>query len=145
MTNTYNSADDGPGELFGLPMPLTQALGLKGLAVGDDKASVRMPYNTTYVNSRAEVHGGMISALLDCTLAAACRAHDPARYGVLTVDLTVHFIASGKTDVVATAVCERRGRSISFARGEVRDEHGTLLALATGTFKLVDRASDNSP
>ena len=60
---------------------------------------------------------------------------------MVTVDVTVHFIAPCNGDVIATAVCERRGRSLSFARGEARDAHGTLLALATGTFKLVARAA----
>ena len=65
--------------------------------------------------------------------------HDPAAYGVATIDLTLHYVAVGTGDLIATAHCERRGRSISFARGEVRAEDGTLVALATGTFKLVAR------
>lgn len=130
--------------LFDLPMPLTQAFGLEGLVIGNDQATVRMPYTPAYTNSRGEVHGGAFSTLLDCTLASACRAHDPARYGVLTVDLTVHFLATARTAVIATATCERRGGSLSFARGQVHDEDGKLLALATGTFKLVERKLVNS-
>lgn len=125
--------------LFELPMPLAKAFGLQGLSIGNDEARVRMPYTPAYTNSRGEVHGGALSTLLDCTLASACRAHDPGRYGVLTIDLTVHFVATARTAVIATAVCERRGRSISFARGQVHDEDGNLLAMATGTFKVVER------
>ena len=68
------------------------------------------------------------------------RSHDPAAYGVATIDLTLHFVSTASGDLVATAHCERRGRSISFARGEVRSEDGALVALATGSFKLIARA-----
>ncbi len=125
--------------LFGLPMPMTEAFGLRGEAITPDSVQVRMPYASPYTNSRAQVHGGALAVLLDCTLAGAARAHDPARFGVATVDMTLHYVAPASGDVIATAVCERRGRSLCFVRGEARSTEGELLALATGTFKLVDR------
>ena len=115
-------------------MPMARAFGLRGEAIGNDQARVRMQHNTDYTNSRGDVHGGAIATLLDCALSCAARSHDPARYGVVTVDLTVHFIAPGRGDVIGLGFCERRGRALSFVRGEVRDEAGELLALATGTF-----------
>jgi len=132
-------AQEPPGVLFGLPMPMAQALALHGEGIGDDRAQVRMAFQPMFANSRQQAHGGAIAALLDCALAAAVRAHDPAAHGVATIDLTLHFVAATSGDLVARALCERRGRSISFARGEVRGEDGTLVALATGTFKLVPR------
>ena len=72
--------------------------------------------------------------------ACAARAHDPARFGVITVDMALHFVAGTRGDVVATGRCERRGKSLCFVRGEAHDADGNLLTLATGTFKLVDRA-----
>lgn len=128
-----------PGELFQLPMPMAGAYALQGLEIGGMQAKVLMPYTPAFTNSRGEVHGGSLSVLFDCALASACRAHDPSAYGVVTLDLTVHFLAPGKGDVIATAVCERRGRAMCFARGEIHDTQGQLLALATGTFKLVER------
>jgi uncharacterized protein (TIGR00369 family) len=137
-------ADAGPSHLFGLPIPLAQIFGLIGEAIGDDRARVRMPFNALNTNSRGDVHGGALAVLLDCTLASAARAHDPLRLGVVTVDMTLHFVAPSSDDAVATAVCERRGRSLCFVRGQVHGANGTLLALATGTFKLAKRdASDH--
>lgn len=125
---------------FGLPIPLATTFGLRGESIGDDRATVRLPAHPGLTNSRGDVHGGAITALFDCALSAAARSHAPTRYGVVTIDLTVHFVEAGRGDVVCSAVCERRGRSISFVRGEARDDAGTLLALATGSFKLVERA-----
>lgn len=141
---TVQSANPFEGEpsgmLFGLPMPMAAAMALRGERIGGDRAQIRLGFQPELANSRGEVHGGSIATLLDCALAAAARAHDPAAFGVATIDLTLHFVSAGKGDLIATAHCERRGRSISFARGEVRTEDGALVALATGTFKLMARA-----
>ena len=134
-------AGEAPGLLFGLPMPMSRAMALCGERIGNDRAQVRMGFQADQANSRGEVHGGSIATLLDCTLAAAARAHDPAAYGVATIDLTLHYVAAGTGDLIATARCERRGRSISFVRGEVRAEDGTLVAMATGSYKLIARST----
>ncbi|MBY0412293.1 MAG: PaaI family thioesterase [Burkholderiaceae bacterium] len=132
-------ADEAADMFFGLPMAMARAMALRGERIGNDWAQVRMGFQSEQANSRGEVHGGAIATLLDCALAACARAHDPAAYGVATIDLTLHYVAAGTGDLTATARCERRGRSISFARGEVRGADGTLVALATGTFKLMAR------
>lgn len=127
--------------LFSLRMPMVQAFGLRGVRIGDDQATVLMPANPIYTNSRGDVHGGAFAVLMDCVLSCAARSHDPARFGVLTVDMSLHYVAGTRGDVIATARCERRGKSLCFVRGEARDADGNLLTLATGTFKLVERAA----
>ena len=79
-------ATEAAGELFALPMPMALAFGLKGTHIGADQAWIDMPPNAAYTNSRGDVHGGALAVLLDCALASAARAHDPARYGVVTID-----------------------------------------------------------
>ncbi len=41
--------------------------------------------------------------------------------------------------------CLRRGRSLAFSQGELRDDAGTLLATATATLKLVPRVKSPPP
>ena len=125
--------------LFGIDIPLARAFGIEGLAVGDDEAQLRLPYDARYANSRGDVSGGAIGVLFDCGLAAAVRSHAPDRFGVVTVDLSCHFIASCSGHVTLTARCDRRGRKLSFARGEARDADGNLIATATGVFILMPR------
>lgn len=136
-TNAF--AGEPPGVLFGLPMRMAQTMAISGEAIGGDFVRLRMRHQEDYTNSRGDVHGGAIASLLDCALSAAVRAHDPANFGVATIDLTLHFLSAGGGDLIASARCERRGRSISFARGEVHTEDGTLVAMASGTFKLMAR------
>ena len=133
------TTDEPAHMIFGLPMAMAESFLLKGEAIGNDRARVRMPYQARFTNSRGDMHGGAIATLLDVGLSCAARAHDPLRYGVATVDLTIHFMAPAAGDVICTSVCERRGKSLSFVRGELRDDAGKLLGMATGTFMLVDR------
>ena len=133
------TASEPADTIFGLPMAMAESFALHGEAIGNDRARVRMPYQKQFTNSRMDMHGGAIATLLDVGLSCAARAHDPLRYGVATVDLTIHFMAPAAGDVVCTSVCERRGKSLSFVRGELRDDAGKLLGMATGTFMLVDR------
>ena len=133
------TASEPADTIFGLPMAMAESFRLHGEAIGNDRARVRMPYQKQYTNSRGDMHGGAIATLLDVGLSCAARAHDPLRYGVVTVDLTIHFIAPAAGDVICTSVCEKRGKSLSFVRGELRTEAGELLGMASGTFKLVER------
>lgn len=126
-------------EFFGLPMEMVRTINLKGEAIGGNHCRVRLPYHKAFTNSRGDMHGGMIATLFDAGLSAACRAHDPRKYGVVTIDLTIHFMAPAPGDMICHAVCERRGKSISFARGEIRNDAGELLGMASGTFKLLER------
>lgn len=132
-------AHEPEGLLFGLPMPMARVMAFRGERIADDTAQIRMAFQADHANSRGEVHGGSLATLLDCALASACRAHAPEAFGVATIDLSLHYVSAGKGDLIATAHCERRGRTISFARGEVRDMEGTLVAMATGSFKLITR------
>jgi uncharacterized protein (TIGR00369 family) len=132
-------SNESPDTLFSLRMPMVQAFGLQGVRIGDDQATVLMPADARHANSRGDVHGGAFAVLMDCVLSCAARAHDPTRFGVITVDMALHFVAGTRGDVVATARCERRGKSLCFVRGEAHDADGNLLTLATGTFKLVER------
>ncbi len=133
------TTDEPAHMIFGLPMAMAESFLLKGEAIGNDRARVRMPYQARFTNSRGDMHGGAIATLLDVGLSCAARAHDPLSYGVVTVDLTIHYIAPAAGDVICTSVCEKRGRSLSFVRGELRNDAGELLGMATGTFKLVER------
>ena len=118
---------------------MAKALGLVGEAIGDGYARIRLPYNPDFTNSRLDLHGGALLTLLDCTLACAARGHDPVGSSVITVDLSTHFISGATSDVIGEARCLRRGRSLAFTQGELRDVQGTLLATATATMKVVER------
>lgn len=125
--------------LFGMHIPMAQAMGLVGHSMGNDCAVVEMPFNEVFANSRGDVSGGAITTVLDLALAAAVRSHDPEGFSVSTVELSTHFLASCASPFMVHARCTRRGKRICFAQGEARDPEDRVVATASGVFILNPR------
>jgi 2-keto-4-pentenoate hydratase/2-oxohepta-3-ene-1,7-dioic acid hydratase in catechol pathway len=70
----------------------------------------------------------------------------PREWWCATTTLTTHFIGgAGEGRLVATGRLLRRGQSVAFAAGEVRDERGKIVASATGTWHLWPHRPDRRP
>jgi len=132
-----------PAVIFGARVPMAGTIGALGEDFGEDFARVRMPYRPDLTNSGGTFHGGALATLLDVALCCAARPAGAAELMVVTLDLSVHFIASSDRDVIADARCLKRGRSVAFSQAEVRGLDGELLATATATLKLVPRRQAN--
>ncbi|MCL8385423.1 PaaI family thioesterase [Xanthobacter aminoxidans] len=125
-------------DYFGIEVPFMRHIGLEPVSMGPDICSTRLPLNTETVNSRGVVHGGALMSVLDFTLSAAARSHAPLNYSVVTIDLATHFLNEAKSELWIEGRCIRRGRSIVFCEGDVRDRDGQLVTIARGVFKLLD-------
>ena len=55
-----------------------------------------------------------------------------------TIDMNTTFLSPGTGDLDRGALL-RRGASIAFCEGDVRDKNGELVARATATFKIIRR------
>jgi acyl-coenzyme A thioesterase PaaI-like protein len=71
-------------------------------------------------------------------MSAAVRGHYGVDGGVLTVDMSVGFMnAATSATIRAEGRVLHGGGSTAFCEAEARDENGTLLAKAIGTFRLI--------
>jgi uncharacterized protein (TIGR00369 family) len=122
---------------FGFHIPYLEHLGVEPISCENDQAVVRMPLQPHLINSHGHVHGGALMSVLDFTLSAAGRAHDPLSVGMATIDMSTSFLSPGSTDLTVTATCLRRGSTICFCEGEIRDTQNQLVAKATASFKIV--------
>jgi uncharacterized protein (TIGR00369 family) len=122
---------------FDIRVPFVDALGLELLEMGAGRARVRFTPRPEHLNSWQGLHGGMVMAVLDVALTTASRSLVPACIGCATVELKTNFLAAAIGTVVAEGRAQRAGRSLIFAEGEMRDGAGTVLAKASGTFKLI--------
>jgi uncharacterized protein (TIGR00369 family) len=122
---------------FNIHVPFVEHLGIR--IVGREEGVVRLRFEPKpeFDNSWGSVHGGVLMTLLDVALASAGRSLDEGCNGALTVEMKVNFIAAAKGPVLGEGRAQRAGRSLIFSEGELRSEDGTLLAKATGTFKLL--------
>jgi uncharacterized protein (TIGR00369 family) len=122
---------------FDIHVPFVEHLGIRIIDKGGGVVRLRLDPRQEFDNSWGSVHGGVLMTLLDVALASAGRSLDPACNGALTVEIKINFISAAVGPVLAEGRAQRAGRSLIFSEGELRSEAGTLLAKATGTFKLL--------
>ena len=138
--------EPGPGtarmdkRYFGIDVPFMEHLGLVPVSLEEGSCITRLAWQPHLVNSRGDVHGGSLMSAMDFTLSAAARSHDPLALGAVTVDMVTHFYESARSTLTIEGRCVRRGRSLAFCDGEVRDETGAVVAVARAVFKLVPLA-----
>ena len=129
--------NDDLGPYFGIDVPFMEHIGLEPLSLDPGGCRTRLRSQPALLNSRGDVHGGTLMSAFDFTLSAAARAHDPLRYGAITVDQTTHFLEAARGDLTVNTRCIRRGKSMAFCEGEIVDAAGTVVAVARAVFKLV--------
>lgn len=119
--------------------PITRLLSWK--FIGFDEAtstiSVEMLARPEFINPAGFIHGGMLAAMLDETIAPAVAATlGPGEFAP-TLEIKVSFLASalpGRMRGFGKVVS--RGRSICFGEGRLLDDTDRLIAAATATFKV---------
>jgi len=128
---------------FGLEIPLMRHLGLQPVEMADDLCRTRLPASPVLTNSRGDVHGGTLMAVLDFTLSGAARSHAPLETGVITIDMSTHFLAAARGELFFEGRTMRRGAKIAFCEGEAKDAAGNVVCVARAAFKLVQLAGGN--
>jgi uncharacterized protein (TIGR00369 family) len=117
--------------------PFAARLGLEVVAIGDDRAELRMPWRPEHATMGDVVHGGAVAALADTAGMAAAWADDgdEPRGGGATVSLSVNYVAAARAcDLTAIGRAVRRGRSLCFVEVEVLGDEGVVA-----TAQLVHR------
>jgi len=127
-------------DFWGLHIPFMDALGVIPEHVEANYARTRLPYRDDLRNSRGHLHGGALMSVLDFTMSAAARVGATDALGMATITMETRFMEPCLTDLIVTGHCLRRGRSIAFCEGEIRDPQGKLLCKASASFKVM-RAS----
>ena len=111
--------------------PLAGKLGIELVALGDERAELRLPFHPANATMGDVVHGGAIATLIDTAGMAASWTDEvvPDALGGATVTLNVDYLAAAVgTDLTAVAIVSRRGRRLCFVAVEVRAEDDRLIA-----------------
>lgn len=87
-------------------------------------------------NRHGVVHGGALATLLDSAMARATRATPGIGEIAGTVDIQIQFLQPASGLLTAIGRVEHASKSLAFCRGEVRNEGGEVVALASATMKL---------
>ncbi len=135
------------------PIPFVESLGVQLLSMQGGVALSRFVARSEHLNSWGVVHGGVVMAILDFTMAMAGRSAaverlraeaekagtvfvDDAGGGNITIEMKTSFLLPARGELRIKGICLQSGRSLSFCEGEVVDPDGRLVARASGTFKF---------
>jgi uncharacterized protein (TIGR00369 family) len=114
-------------------------LGFELLALDTEAGTIEVAFTATdgFLNPRGVVQGGFLAAMLDDTLAPALVATlGPGRYAP-TLDLHVQFLRPARPGrLIGRGRVVRRGRDFGFIAGELTDEEGEVVAVATATAQI---------
>ena len=118
--------------------PLYRALGIRITAREDGTArsELRAPEYACWPEA-GQPHGGVLFTQLDTTCATAVLSGPHLMGTCSTIGLDVHYLAPATGPVLrCTAQVERRGLRVCFVRASTMDEHGEVVALAQGSFRV---------
>jgi uncharacterized protein (TIGR00369 family) len=132
-----------------VPLPGAAAtLGWELVAVDPDGGTIEVAFTATdaFVNPAGFVQGGFLAAMLDDTLGPALVAGlDPGDFAP-TTDLHVQFLRPARPGrLVGRGRVVRRGRDVGFLAGELLDEEGAIVAVATATAQIRTRMLQDPP
>lgn len=99
---------------------------------------IRCDLQAHHQNRQGAVHGGVVLALLDeAGGAAGVWSDDPlVNRKSVSVTLDAKFVGRAQGHYVeVTGRVAGQGRSLYFVQSEVRDAHGTLVAIGTSTHR----------
>ena len=117
-----------------------ELVGIELSEAGEGRAVVRMRPGDRHLNPGGTVHGGVISTLVDVSMAEAIGTTiTEGDERPVTVEMKVTYMEPGEPGVIAsTARIRKGGKRITVVEAEVVQEpDGEVVALATGTYTVV--------
>jgi uncharacterized protein (TIGR00369 family) len=123
-----------------VPLPASAVtLGWELVSVSPEEGTIEVAFAATeaFVNPAGVVQGGFLAAMLDETLGPALVCGlDPGDFAP-TTDLHVQFLRPARPGrLLGRGRVVRRGRDVGFLAGELIDEAGAVVAVATATVQI---------
>jgi uncharacterized protein (TIGR00369 family) len=122
------------------PMPpAAELLGWELVAVDPDAGTIEVAFAASeqFLNPAGVIQGGFVAAMLDDTMGPALVATlGPGQFAP-TTDLHVQFLRPARPGrLTGRGRVVRRGRDVAFVAGELVDDSGQIVAVATATAQI---------
>ena len=121
------------------PPPAAVLLGWQPVSVDPEAGTVEVAFTATdqFLNRAGVIQGGFLAAMLDATLGPALGVTlGPGQFGP-TTDLHVQFLRPAHPGrLTGRGRIVRRGNQVAFLAGELLDQSGQLVAVATATAQI---------
>lgn len=120
--------------------PYIASLGIVVERWDPDGVTLRLSFDPELTNDGAVYHGGAVASLMDTTGAAAVWAGHDFDKGAraATVSMTINYLGAAlHADLLADAVCVKRGRELAFSEIRVHDPDDKPVATGTLVYRIV--------
>jgi uncharacterized protein (TIGR00369 family) len=121
--------------------PFLKNFGLELIESADGQAYFVQNDNPQLKNIYGVAHGGVIMTLFDAALASAALSKVGFSMGIVTLDMSIHFIGPGAGRLHVRGRSTGGGASVCFCEGEIHDDAGKLVAKALASFKYRRKAA----
>jgi uncharacterized protein (TIGR00369 family) len=108
-----------------------------------DQGRVRIGFDgkPEFCNPAGFIQGGLLSAMLDDTMGPAVLLHSNGAAYTATISMTVNFLSPARVGrLIGEAQVTQVGKTVAFVEARLTDEHGTLIATATSTARVIETA-----
>lgn len=118
--------------------PFVRLMGMTLVSAAGGKSEMRCRIRRVLRNSAGTLHGGVVGALVDMSVATALRSVMPPGCRMTTVEYKVNFLKAVADGVVtARGAILRLGRTIAVGATEIRGPDGEAVAFGSATFYLL--------
>ena len=117
----------------------TKLVGTELSSTEEGRASVSFKAEERHLNPSGTVHGGVISTLIDVSMAEALNTMTEEGEQPFTIQITVNYMKPGKPGALTSSAAVRKGgERITIVEAEVvQEDEDEVIALATGTYTPV--------
>lgn len=137
LARALASPDQAFGSFF-----LSRLFGLV-VSYGADTCFVRFSADPALGNPQGSLHGGVMATAMDISMGHLL--HHRLGAGT-TLEMKIQFLSTAKAGwLTAEGRFLRQGRSISFLESRLTSEDGSVIAVATSTWKLLRPREPSQP
>ncbi|MFJ6207883.1 PaaI family thioesterase [Lysinibacillus sp. NPDC092081] len=103
-------------------------------------SEVRIPITPVIHNTIKVPHGGIIATIADAAMGGLASRSVPEGYNVVTTNMNISYIATtSNKELIARGRFVHKGRQTLVMECDIEDETGRKLAIATGSFFVIQR------
>lgn len=125
---------------FMFKTPYIEGMGMVAEQWNEEGVRIRLPFEKKLSNDGRVFHGGAIASLMDTAGAAAVWAGHDFEKGAkaATVNMAINYLgAAYESDLIADAVCVKRGKELAFSEIRITDPEGKPVASGTLVYRIV--------
>lgn len=117
-----------------LSAPVHRHFGQFDISIGEISVTIALRASEDLFHAGGSVHGAFSFMMLDDAAFFAAQAH-VSDFLLLTSEFRVRFLRPfGAGTITATGTCTEAGKKFLYARSELKDAGGELLASGSGSF-----------